>query len=1024
MFHSLLIRPVQCLLHADKKAVDSGMLGPMKTLQPKQFPLHMHVSALFVLLTLAIGGLLLAVGYVTSRTLITSMADDLSLRIGRETSAELQRILQPVETVVHVLALDELSRQSSLEQRLTRLEFVRSMLDRHPALSSVYAGYDNGDFFMVRQLQGQAEAQRLKAPSGTRYIVQSIERSRQRGRYIYLDAQLQQLKAEDRPDYVTSYDPRKRDWYAQAMGAERAVLSGPYVFFSDRQVGITMAWGGQRNAAVIGADIQLQTLNTSLGKQKVTPGSQLALIDSQGRMFAHEDTAHLLRSSAGQDRPSLATLETFGIPVLKKIQQDIPLKDLPASGWLRQTVQTSHEAWNVSISKLRIEGAENLLLLIAVPQKELLAAAYDQRDTAAMITLLVVLLSIPVTWWVARSISRPLVTLTLEADAIRRFEFSHPFALQSRVLEVNQLADTIAKMKRTIRQFLELSDAIAGESNFDHLLPRLLGETISAANASSGVLYLSNSNQLQPIAGRTPAGLGLSPQELARLHPLPLETSAAGVAHATLAAAGPLMSHALSTGQVQEGPLSEEDIRALGLGDGLCEGHLTHGTAVPLMNRRGELTGAMLLLSSHSMDQALLAFVSAFSGTAAVSLEAQAMIKEQKELFESFIRLVANAIDTKSAYTGGHCARVPELAKLLAQATCAAQSGPYATFQMNDQDWETLRIAAWLHDCGKVTTPEYVVDKATRLETIYNRIHEVRMRFEVLKRDAQIQHFERLLAGHSAEDSQRQLEAEWQGIDQDFAFVAQCNQGSETITPEKHQRLLGIAQRTWLRTLDNRTGLSHLELARMASVPDPTLPVREQLLSDRPEHRFERTARDTMPASNPWGIRMSAPPLLYDQGEMHNLSSPRGTLTEEERHKINDHIVQTEIMLRGLPFPRHLQRVPEIAAAHHEKLDGTGYPKGLHAAQLSPEARMLAIADIFEALTASDRPYKKGLKLSEAIGILARMRDEQHIDADLFEIFLRSGVYLRYAMGHMPAALVDDVHVEDFLPPSGQKEQE
>ena len=994
----------------------------MKDLRSKQFPLHIHVSVLFVLLTLAVGGLLLGVGYLTSRELINTMAEDMTSRIGRETRGELQRILQPVETVVNVLALDELTHHRSLDQRMARLALVRNLLDRHPSLSSVYVGYGDGDFFMVRHLQGEAELGRLKAPPNTRYMVQSIERAMGRGRYLYLDANLHVLKADNRPDYPTSYDPRKRDWYTQAMAVDRTILSGPYLFFSDRQVGVTMALGAGSRDAVVGADIQLQTLNTSLSKQKVTAGSQLALIDANGLVFAHEDTSKLVQLSINGDRPKLATLETFGIPVLKRIQQDIDFHAMPASGWLHQTVPSGNDAWKVSIHKLDVAGAEHLLLLIAVPQQELLAGAYAQRRIAAVITLLIVLVSIPITWGVARSISRPLVTLTKEADAIRRFEFKHPFELRSHVLEVNQLSGTIAKMKNTIRQFLELSDAIAGENHFDRLLPRLLGETISAANASAGVLYLSEPHRLLPIAGRSPQGAGLSVQELEQLHALPIESASSGTPRASQQAVGPLMMRALCSGEVQEALLSAEDVAALGLVDALCHAGNIYGTAVPLMNRRQELTGAMLLLSPQSMDEALLAFVSAFSGTAAVSLEAQAMIKEQKELFESFIRLMANAIVPKSAYTGGHCARVPELVKLLAQATCDVQSGPYQRFRMSDSDWETLRIAAWLHDCGKVTTPEYVVDKATKLETIYNRIHEVRTRFEVLKRDAQLRHLERLLAGESQVASQHQLEADWQSIDDDFSFVARCNEGSETLTPQMRERLWHIAQRTWLRTMDNRVGLSQQEKLRMASGPNQPLPVIENVLSDHPEHRFKRTAHDTVPADNPWGIRMATPELLYNQGELYNLCVQRGTLTDEERYKINDHIVQTEIMLNELPFPRHLQRVPSIAAAHHEKLDGTGYPKGLRAEQLSTEARMLAIADIFEALTASDRPYKKGLKLSEAIRVLAQMRDEQHIDADLFEIFLRSGVYRRYAEQHMPLSLLDDVTVEDFLPKTEPQE--
>ena len=968
-----------------------------------------------MLLTLAVGGLLLGVGYLTSRTLINTMADDMAVRIGRETNSELQRILQPVETVVHVLAADELSRLRSHDQRMARLPLITNLLDRHPALASVYAGYRNGDFFMVRQLRGETERDALNAPAGTRYMVQSIERSPKRGRYLYFDARMELLRAAERPDYPGSYDPRTRSWFTQATTTDRPVVSEPYRFFSDRQAGITMSLRSDLRDGVIGADLQLQTLNASLHRQKVTPGSQLALIDTQGRMLAHEDTARLLQSGGEEDRPQLATLAAFGIPVLQRIAQEVDLRAIAPSAWRHQTVDAGDGAWKVSLRHLEVEGAENLLLLIAVPQQELLAGAYAQRSAAAAITLLIVLVSMPITWWLARAISRPLVTLSGEAEAIRRFEFSHPFALRSRIREIHHLAQTLAKTKGTIRQFLELSDAIAGEGDFDKLLPRLLGETLSAANASTGVLYLGEPEHLVPIAAQGPDGQALSPEALARLRRLPLEPASDGASGPLPQDAGPLMGKALRTRRIQAGRLSPEDLAALGRAEALCHGERLYGTAVPLLNRRQELTGAMLLIAGHSTDQAQLAFVAAFSGTAAVSLEAQALIKEQKQLFESFIRLVAHAIDTKSAYTGGHCARVPELVKMLAQAACEARSGPYRNFAMNDQDWETLRIAAWLHDCGKLTTPEYVVDKATRLETLYNRIHEVRMRFEVVKRDAHLQHMERLLRGEPADASRQALEAQWRRIDDDFAFVARCNVGSEAGGKDDRERLARIAQTTWLRTLDDRLGLSHLELARRAGTPGQALPVAEPLLADRPEHRIERTARDSIAADNPWGIRMTAPDLLYDLGELHNLGIARGTLTDEERYKINDHIVQTEIMLRALPFPRHLQRVPAIAAAHHEKLDGSGYPKGLQAQELSPQARMLAIADIFEALTASDRPYKKGLQLSQAIGIMARMRDEGHIDPDLFEIFLRSGAYRRYAQQHMPAALMDDVDVDGYL---------
>jgi hypothetical protein len=329
-----------------------------------------------------------------------------------------------------------------------------------------------------------------------------------------------------------------------------------------------------------------------------------------------------------------------------------------------------------------------------------------------------------------------------------------------------------------------------------------------------------------------------------------------------------------------------------------------------------------------------------------------------------------------------------------------------------------VHVAAWLHDCGKVTTPEYVVDKATKLETLYDRIHEVRMRFEVLKRDAEIDCLKAIAAGTPEPEARARLADELRRLDDDFAFIATCNEGGEFMAAEKLDRLKAIAARTWTRTLDDRIGISHEEKARKDSVPASALPAVEPLLADKPEHRFARGPRDVMPADNPWGFRMDVPELLYNKGELYNLAVERGTLSAEERYKINEHIVQTLIMLSQLPFPKHLREVPEIAAGHHEKMDGTGYPKRLTREQMSPVARMMAIADIFEALTAVDRPYKKGKTLSEAIRIMSFMKKEQHIDAELFDLFLRSGAYREYAERFMRPEQIDTVDIDAYLKPA------
>jgi hypothetical protein len=255
------------------------------------------------------------------------------------------------------------------------------------------------------------------------------------------------------------------------------------------------------------------------------------------------------------------------------------------------------------------------------------------------------------------------------------------------------------------------------------------------------------------------------------------------------------------------------------------------------------------------------------------------------------------------------------------------------------------------------------------------------------------------------------LEAKWKELDAEFLFVAACNEGGEFMAPEKVERIKRIAQRTWLRTLDDRVGLSQEERSRASIVPAPSLPVVEQLLADKPEHKAEWSGRDLLLRENAWGFRLRVPQHKRNNGEIHNLCISRGTLTEEERYIVNDHVVQTIRMLSQLPFPKHLKKVPEIAGGHHEKLDGTGYPKRLSGEKLSPAARILAIADIFEALTARDRPYKTGRTLSQAISIMASMSRERHVDAALFELFLISGVYRQYAERFLDPAQIDEVDV-------------
>lgn len=970
----------------------------MSTQKNTRFPLQITISALFITLSVLLGVVLSIQNHKKSSDILLSSAHEIYNRLTEELRLDIKGTYTPLAGILKLLARSPITTADSLEQRLEHLEYFSIVLDNHPAAANLYIGYANGDYFIVRHIKNENVKDQFKAPASTHLVVDNIETTKvgkRRLSRLFINDQLDIIARE--PAVATDYDPRLRPWYREA-GAEPEATK-PYIFFFSDNVGITANIKSTKPGVVVAADITLDRLTRTINKYQLTPNSEAVLINAEGQVFAYKNPQHVvIKAEDGQLR--LADLKHLNSDVLDYLSEDIEA--------LQQDLDFTFNGkqWTGAARIVGKPGDVDLYALILSPVDELLSEAAELRSQSFIATIVITLLFIPLIWFVAKRISTPLHTLSNAAKSISHLEFETPIDTSSSIKEVHKLSVTMDMMRSTINRFINLITTLAGEQNLDDLLRSISHETMLISHADGVLTYLMNENE----DALNPGVLCSSGQKTIDTDDIPpLSSNDDDVM--------PLFTNNRSS-VIRIDKSSNDAFKPL-----LRHFDTDHLTmiALPLINRNYEHIGLLCLLFQQTdeltteTEKASLAFIQALSGFAAVTLESRQLLHMQEALLNAFIKLIAGAIDAKSPYTGGHCQRVPALTRMLAQAACQSDEAPFADFDLSEKEWEALEIASWLHDCGKVTTPEYVVDKATKLETIYDRIHEVRMRFEVLKRDAEIEYWQGLNEGGDKASLQKTLADTQAQLDDDFAFIAECNEGGEFMSEDKIDRLKHIAQHTWMRTLDDRIGISQEEARRKCGTTKSELPAVEHVLADKAEHLIEREKHERVPADNPWGFKLDVPKYKYNRGEIYNLSVSRGTLSAEERYKINDHMTQTIIMLEKLPYPKHLREIPAIAGGHHETMDGKGYPKQLHRGDMSITARMMAIADIFEALTASDRPYKRAKTLSQAISIMSNMRDDHHIDPDLFRLFLSSGIYKSYGEQYLDAAQNDDVDISKYL---------
>jgi HD-GYP domain-containing protein (c-di-GMP phosphodiesterase class II) len=528
----------------------------------------------------------------------------------------------------------------------------------------------------------------------------------------------------------------------------------------------------------------------------------------------------------------------------------------------------------------------------------------------------------------------------------------HPSSTQEKADQLNH-----------VKRLTQIGVALSAEKNLDRLLEMIVDEARFFSHADGGTLYIMTDDEtaLQFAIVQTDSlnvRMGGTSGKIT-WPPVPLKNSDGAFNYANVSAYAALSGEVVNIPDVYDAEgFNFEGTRKFDRSTGYRSQSML---VVPMRNHENNIIGVLQLLNARDPATGTVfpfspecqGMTESLASQAAVALTNNRLIHDLEVLLDSFIRSIASAIDEKSPYTGGHVRRVAELTMVIAARINEIKEGPFAGVSFDENQLKELRLAAWLHDVGKVTTPEHVVDKAAKLETVFNRIELVQTRFELLRRDHDIEKLRRTSReGQQAPDGSLTESDDFiKNLEEDYQFLVRDNNGSEVMAEEQIARLKRISERKYFMD-----GAWH---------------------------------------------------SLLNDNEVENLSIRQGTLTQEERNIINNHATVTYKMLSQLPFPRNVRHVAEYAAAHHERMNGTGYPGGLKGEAISLQSRILALADIFEALTAKDRPYKKPTNLSQALKIIGFMVKDGHIDAELFDLFVKEQLYLDYVRKELAPQQID-----------------
>lgn len=938
----------------------------------RRYPLSIHISTLFVILMTFFSAVLIIVSFQYTHSLLQGSAKALSAENSKKIESELHKNMAPIFSTLDFLAYSSVVHGEVLGSSKWRwLAAVHQFFQRNSALVALYYGSNNGDFTVIRPLFSEQAKQQFNAPETA---VLYLEKSTVQGatETYYFNEKIQQI--DFRQGSENTFDPRTRPWYQASKNKQSIVITEPYLFYLLKTYGITLSRSSADHRHVVGADFTLDTLSTKLASLAKYPDSKMIIFDSHLLPIAEHNT-NLKLNDPQSDNTELLQNSLF---------RDIVNRISPRTVY--ENREYDGETWSLSLTPIAISPNIEVHLAEAVRHRDILEKLMAVRDTQVALSIGLLALGFLVVLLVSRRIAQPMKRLVELTGNIAHFEFKKTRYPTSMITELNDLTHSIHSMEHSLSELIKALRDTAANNDLDALAKTVARQSYAITKAETIILYSYHADQSHFSVTANHA-----------IIPFKLDLD-------VLLNSTPWIFSELRQGNTVH--LQRDDNLLRRFQPQLFNSDIY---LFPLLNREGQLIGVLnvgyerSVSDSHREKHAFLRELLSFAQIAKDNID---RMTQQKNLLGAIAERFACAIDAKYPFTKGHAKRVWFITQSLAQLT-EEDHTYFPQFIMSQDRWSELKLAAWLHDCGKITTPQHVLDKATKLETLYDRIHEIRTRVEVLKSQAETDYWRQLYHGGSKAQLDKQLAQTLKELDEDFAFLAHCNQAQKTLSDQAIERLTHIAKRRWKRTIDDRTGTAWSEQQR-AGGEAQSLPIMEPLLSDKESHRVP-WLNSHLHFTDTHAFNIKPGDLQYHRGELYNLSIRSGTHTPEERFLIQDHIIQTIMMLDNLPYPSHLRQLPDIAGHHHEHLNGTGYPQGLSEQDLSVQARIVAIANTFDTLTSACSASDLAKTLSESLTIMTDMATSGQLDPKLYLLFLEQDLYLEFAAEHLDPAQCDDV---------------